>query len=49
MLASHAAVTTTAPARYAKQLVSHLGRKVALTATRDGFWTRHRTRRLWPR
>ena len=38
-LTSHADVPTDAPARYAKQLVSHLGRKVAFTEEADGAWT----------
>lgn len=39
MLTSHAVVTTSTPARYAKQLVSHLGRRVPFTATGDSSWT----------
>ena len=38
-LTSHADVPTDAPARYAKQLVSHLGRKVPFTEEADGAWT----------
>jgi hypothetical protein len=38
-LSSHADVRTDAPARYAKQLVSHLGRKVPFTEESDGAWT----------
>jgi hypothetical protein len=38
-LSSHADVPTDAPARYAKQLVSHLGRKVPFTEEADGAWT----------
>jgi hypothetical protein len=38
-LTSRADVRTDAPARYAKQLVSHLGRKVAFTEEVDGSWT----------
>ena len=34
-LHSRADVTTTAPARYAKQLISHLGRKVTFTTDGD--------------
>lgn len=39
MLTSQAVVTTSTPARYAKQLISHLGRKVTFTATGDSSWT----------
>ena len=39
MLTSQASVPTSTPARYAKQLVSHLGRKVDFTADGDGSWT----------
>ena len=39
MLISQAAVVTSAPGRYAKQLVSHLGRKVAFIDNGDGSWT----------
>jgi hypothetical protein len=35
-LVSSAEVTTDSPARYAKQLVSHLGRKVQVDETPDG-------------
>ncbi len=38
-LSSRADVPTDAPARYAKQLVSHLGRKVPFTEDGDGAWT----------
>ncbi len=38
-LSSHADVRTDAPARYAKQLVSHLGRKAPFTEEADGAWT----------
>ena len=38
-LSSRADVLTDAPARYAKQLVSHLGRKVAFVETDEGSWT----------
>ena len=38
-LTSHADVRTDAPARYAKQLVSHLGRKAPFTEEADGAWT----------
>ena len=38
-LTSHADVRTDAPARYAKQLVSHLGRKAPFTEQADGAWT----------
>jgi hypothetical protein len=38
-LSSRADVRTDAPARYAKQLVSHLGRKVQFTEDADGAWT----------
>ncbi len=38
-LYSHADVPTDTPARYAKQLVSHLGRKVSFTEGADGAWT----------
>ena len=38
-LFSRADVRTDAPARYAKQLVSHLGRKVPFTEGADGAWT----------
>ena len=41
MLTSHAAVATPTPARYAKQLLSHLGRKVEFTPDGDGSWTSH--------
>ncbi len=36
---SRADVRTDAPARYAKQLVSHLGRKATFTQDADGGWT----------
>ncbi len=36
---SRADVRTDAPARYAKQLVSHLGRKATFTEDADGAWT----------
>ncbi len=39
ILSSRADVPTDAPARYAKQLVSHLGRKVPFTEDGDGAWT----------
>ncbi len=38
-LTSRADVATDAPARYAKQLVSHLGRKVAIIDNGDGSRT----------
>jgi hypothetical protein len=38
-LSSRADVPTDAPARYAKQLVSHLGRKAPFTEDADGAWT----------
>jgi uncharacterized protein len=38
-LGSRADVPTDAPARYAKQLVSHLGRKVPVTEDAEGTWT----------
>ncbi len=38
-LSSRADVPTDAPARYAKQLVSHLGRKVLFTEDSDGACT----------
>ena len=38
-LTSHADVPTDGPARYAKQLVSHLGRKATFTEEADGAWT----------
>jgi hypothetical protein len=38
-LSSRADVPTDAPARYAKQLVSHLGRKVPFTEDAEGTWT----------
>jgi uncharacterized protein len=38
-LSSHADVPTDAPARYAKQLISHLGRRVPFTEDADGAWT----------
>ena len=38
-LSSHAEVRTDAPARYAKQLISHLGRKAPFTEDADGAWT----------
>ena len=37
-LTSRADVRTDAPARYAKQLVSHLGRKASFTQDADGAW-----------
>ena len=37
-LSSHAEVRTDAPARYAKQLISHLGRKAPFTEDADGAW-----------
>ena len=37
-LSSHAEVRTDAPARYAKQLISHLGRKASFTEDADGAW-----------
>ena len=40
LLASRADVVTDAPARYAKQLVSHLGRKVEFVQDGD-TWTAH--------
>jgi hypothetical protein len=39
VLISQAAVATSTPARYAKQLLSHLGRKVDFTPDGDGSWT----------
>lgn len=36
-LTSRANVTTATPERYAKQLVSHLGRKVTVTETPEGW------------
>ena len=39
ILSSRADVPTDAPARYAKQLVSHLGRKAPFTEDADGAWT----------
>jgi hypothetical protein len=38
-LTSRADVRTDAPDRYAKQLVSHLGRKATFTQDGDGAWT----------
>ncbi len=38
-LSSRADVPTDAPARYAKHLVSHLGRRVPFTEDSDGAWT----------
>ena len=38
-LTSHADVRTDAPASYAKQLISHLGRKAPFTEEADGAWT----------
>ena len=38
-LSSRADVRTDAPARYAKQLVSHLGRKVPFAEDPAGAWT----------
>ncbi len=38
-LSSRADVRTDAPARYAKQLVSHLGRKAPFTEEAAGAWT----------
>ena len=38
-LGSRADVPTDAPARYAKQLVSHLGRRVSVTEDAEGTWT----------
>ncbi len=38
-LSSRADVPTDAPARYAKRLVSHLGRKAPFTEEADGAWT----------
>ncbi|MGR6963169.1 DUF2218 domain-containing protein [Geodermatophilus sp. URMC 61] len=38
-LTSRADVRTDAPARYAKQLISHLGRKAPFTEDADGGWT----------
>jgi hypothetical protein len=35
-LVSRANITTEAPERYAKQLISHLGRKVKVTETSEG-------------
>jgi len=40
-LASRADVATDAPARYAKQLLSHLGRKVDFAEGPAGTWTAH--------
>ena len=39
MLTSYAAVATSTPARYAKQLLSHLGRKVVFTPDGEDSWT----------
>ena len=39
MLISQAAVVTSAPGRYAKQHVSHLGRTLAFVDNGDGSWT----------
>jgi hypothetical protein len=38
-LSSRADVPTDAPARYARQLVSHLGRRVSFTEDPEGTWT----------
>jgi uncharacterized protein len=38
-LGSRADVPTDAPARYAEQLVSHLGRRVSVTEDAEGTWT----------
>ena len=38
-LSSRADVPTDAPARYAKQLVSHLGRRVSFSEDTEGTWT----------
>ena len=38
-LISRADVPTDAPARYAKQLISHLGRRVPFSEEADGSWT----------
>ena len=38
-LSSRADVPTDAPARYAEQLVPHLGRRVAFAEDSDGAWT----------
>ena len=38
-ITSRADVSTDAPARYAKQLVSHLGRKAPFTEDAEGAWT----------
>ena len=40
-LTSRADVVTDAPGRYAKQLVSHLGRKVEFVEEPAGTWTAH--------
>jgi uncharacterized protein len=36
---ARADVATDAPARYAKQLISHLGRRIPFTEDGDGAWT----------
>jgi hypothetical protein len=41
LLTSRADVTTDAPGRYAKQLLSHLGRKVEFVEEPTGTWTAH--------
>jgi hypothetical protein len=38
-LSSRADVPTDAPARYAKQLIAHLGRRIPFTDDADGGWT----------
>lgn len=38
-LTSHADVPTDAPDRYAKQLISHLGRRIPFTEDAEGTWT----------
>ncbi len=38
-LASRADVPTDAPDRYAKQLISHLGRRIPFTEDAEGTWT----------
>lgn len=38
---SRADVATDAPARYAKQLLSHLGRRVEFVEEQSGSWTAH--------
>ncbi len=38
-MTSRADVVTDAPARYAKQLISHLGHRIPFTDEADGTWT----------